>query len=131
MAKVDVVYAFPCDHVEDEAEEYDGTPCVGKQLEVIVLHVRHSQKVELAKTAAAGGVDWKEDRPRYQAANQTHDHANLPPRERWLASILGLALAPTAYFDEAQKQVSVQRVVVEDPCVRNGIELSEPAKEAV
>lgn len=65
---------------------------------VIVGDVGKSQNVKLLCTAAASRIDGEEDWPRYGAADQADDDGDL---------------------EEAQEEIAVESVMVEDPCVRD------------
>lgn len=67
---------------------------------VVVRHVAECEDIELPLSTPAGDVDGKEDWPCYDAANQADNHGD---------------------FEEAQEEVTIERVVVQDPGVWDGV----------
>ena len=75
----------------------------------VCVDVGHGQKVELLLTTAAGGIDGEQDRPGNEAADKgQNDH----------------------HLEEADKEVAVNRLVVEDVLILDVSKVLYPAKDA-
>jgi hypothetical protein len=83
---------------------------VRKQLPIIVRYISQREDVELRFTSTAGDVYGQKDGEGDAAANQTSNNSHL---------------------QESQKQVSVQRVVIENITIRNAEEVAEPTKKSI
>lgn len=70
---------------------------------VVVLDIGEAEAVKFHGSAAAGDVDREEDRPCDCASHQADHHRDLK---------------------ESQEEVSIKSVVVQDPCVRDLVELA-------
>ena len=71
-------------------------------------HIGIGEKIKLNSVTAACGVDWKEDWPCDETADQANDRCNL---------------------EEAEQQVAIHRLMVQDVGVWNLIECPNPVEE--
>lgn len=96
MTEVDVVDHLTSDHEDDEAEKDDGATSVGEVLEVVVSSVAdisEGKNLEFRQATAASGINREEHWPTDEASDDADNYA---------------------YLQEAEEEVAVQRVVVED-----------------
>ena len=77
---------------------------------VLIHDIRHSKNVKLSFSTTTCCVDREEDWECDQASHAAHDHTQL---------------------EEAQEEVAIESVVIEDPCIGDGIEFGDPAKERI
>lgn len=83
---------------------------MGEHLEVVVCDVCHGEDLELRLDTAAGDVDGEKYGEGDDASDQTADDRDL---------------------EEAQEEVAVHGVVLQDVCVRNLIKCGNPVEEAI
>lgn len=70
---------------------------------IVILDIREAEAIKFHGVAAAGDVDREEDRPCDRASHQADHHGDL---------------------EESQEEVSIESVVIQDPCVGDLVELS-------
>ena len=87
-----------------------GTASMSDIPPVIITNITNGENVELRFTTSAGNVDGEKYRPCYQAANKTDDDGNL---------------------EEAQEEVAVESMRVENVSIWNFVEATEPSKQLV
>lgn len=76
---------------------------------VDIRDIAPAQDVKLALATAASGIDWEQNRPCYAAADETEDDENL---------------------EEAQEEVAIEGVVLEDEVIWKALKIDEISKEA-
>lgn len=108
LTDVDVVDGLARNHDQNEAEEEDCAARIGPE-PPFILDVGHGEDVELGQAIAARGVDGEEDGPSDDTADDAGDDGHL---------------------EEAKEEEAIERVVVEDVGVGDGVELFDPAEEA-
>lgn len=107
LPEVDEEDGFPGDHVDDKAEEEDGTACVGEHLVVVVSDIGHCQDFKLLLGSSAGDVDWEEHGECDDTSNQASDDGDL---------------------EEAQEEVAIHGVVLEHVGVGDLVEGLDPVE---
>ena len=109
MAQIDVVDGLASDHEEHKAEEEDCTASVS-EISPLVVDIGHRENIKLREASTSCSVDREENWPCNETADKAHYDGEL---------------------EEAQEQEAIKSVMIENPCVRNGVELRDPAEERV
>ena len=87
-----------------------GTTSVCEIFPEIVLNIANGEEIKLLLTTSASDVDWKQDGPSDQATDKTDDDSNLK---------------------EAQEEIAIESMRIEDVSVRNFVEATKPSKELI
>ena len=74
-----------------------------------VLDIAEADQVQLDLTSATSSIDWEENGPSNQTADEAHSHR---------------------YFEVAQEEIAIQGVMVEDIAIWDLAESAEPIEHA-
>ncbi len=77
---------------------------------VLVGHVRHAQDIQLRLASPTRRIDWEKYRPCYAAADERNGYYDL---------------------EESKEQIPIQRRMVQDEGIWDGIEAPNPIEEAL